>query len=364
MLDDAGRGELIGAIAGLGHVRTELARHFPAMILSHGRRGHHGRRDDALEWSRPAPCLAACLRWTAEETPSARAFPSRILDAVNRGTLGFFALWTAIAWSGLVKPQFLPTPLAVLEKFIDLTRNPFVGYTLQQHLLSSFGRFLRRFALARSSAFPGLMMAGIAGSMTWSHRSSRRCGSSRRVAWCRRCLWFGTALAAPCYHLSGAFHRASSTRTEARDSSRRATSKPRRRLALPTARDRRSAAARIGASIVAGCDQRGARLAIADRRRADRRLERHRLPDGQGSEKISTSIVMAGMIAIGIVGLRWMCCCGGWRRRSAGDGEVDRWLLLARSRHRGSSIAAGRGGRDTGGRWAHRGANRAHTGAS
>src|SRR4029079_2420866 len=63
------------------------------------------------------------------------------------GTLAFFALWTAIAMSGLVQTQFLPTPLAVLDKFVDLTRNPFVGYTLQQHLLSSFGRFASGFVL-------------------------------------------------------------------------------------------------------------------------------------------------------------------------------------------------------------------------
>jgi hypothetical protein len=75
------------------------------------------------------------------------------------GTLAFFALWTAIAMSGLVQTQFLPTPLAVLDKFVDLTRNPFVGYTLQQHLLSSFGRFASGFVLAALVGVPlGLMM--------------------------------------------------------------------------------------------------------------------------------------------------------------------------------------------------------------
>jgi ABC-type nitrate/sulfonate/bicarbonate transport system permease component len=73
------------------------------------------------------------------------------------GTLGFFGLWTLIALSGLVQQQFLPTPRAVLEKFVDLTRNPFVGYTLQQHLLSSFGRFgagLRACRARRRAAWP------------------------------------------------------------------------------------------------------------------------------------------------------------------------------------------------------------------
>ena len=48
------------------------------------------------------------------------------------GFAGFFALWTLIAWSGLVQKQFLPAPLDVLFKFIELTQTPFVGFTLQQ----------------------------------------------------------------------------------------------------------------------------------------------------------------------------------------------------------------------------------------
>src|SRR5207244_71892 len=64
------------------------------------------------------------------------------------GLAAFFGLWTLIAISGLVQPQFLPTPLAVAEEFWRLLQTPFAGYTLEQHLLSSLGRFGLGFALA------------------------------------------------------------------------------------------------------------------------------------------------------------------------------------------------------------------------
>ena len=63
------------------------------------------------------------------------AVPSRArLTALSvAGAAAFFGAWTLLAVSGLVQPRFLPTPLAVIETFIELTQKPFVGYTLQQH---------------------------------------------------------------------------------------------------------------------------------------------------------------------------------------------------------------------------------------
>jgi len=75
------------------------------------------------------------------------------------GLVGFFAIWWAIAVSGLVQPQFLPTPLAVLNEFWELTQKPFAGYTLQAHLVSSLGRFGMGFGLAVAIGVPlGLLM--------------------------------------------------------------------------------------------------------------------------------------------------------------------------------------------------------------
>jgi NitT/TauT family transport system permease protein len=75
------------------------------------------------------------------------------------GFAGFFALWSAIALSGFVPAQFLPMPWAVARRFWELTNTPFAGYTIQQHLASSIGRFLGGFGLAAAIGVPlGLMM--------------------------------------------------------------------------------------------------------------------------------------------------------------------------------------------------------------
>ena len=73
---------------------------------------------------------------------------SRWLALTAGGFVAFFATWWLIAVSGVVSRQFLPTPLDVLWRFVALTQSPFVGYTLQQHLWSSFGRFAMGFGLA------------------------------------------------------------------------------------------------------------------------------------------------------------------------------------------------------------------------
>ena len=124
------------------------------------------------------------------------------------GTLGFFGLWTAIAVSGLVQAQFLPTPQAVLDKFVDLTKNPFVGYTLQQHLLSSFGRFASGFVLAALVGVPlGLMM----GWYRWLDDAVTPLFEALRfvapIAWVPfAALWFGTGIGGPVLIIfSGAF---------------------------------------------------------------------------------------------------------------------------------------------------------------
>jgi NitT/TauT family transport system permease protein len=207
------------------------------------------------------------------------------------GALAFFALWTAIAMSGLVQAQFLPTPLAVLDKFVDLTKNPFVGYTLQQHLLSSFGRFASGFVLAALVGVPlGLMM----GWYRWlddavTRRCSRRCGSSHRSRGCRsqRC-GSAPASAAPVLiifsgRVSPMPHQCLSRCALRRDALRRSGATlgaPNWRVIcevlLPASVPSIVAGLRIGAGL-------GWQSLI--RRRADRRVERHRLSDGQGPEQ-------------------------------------------------------------------------------
>lgn len=124
------------------------------------------------------------------------------------GFVAFFAAWWLIAASGLVQRQFLPTPLDVLERFVALTQTPFVGYTLQQHLASSFGRFAMGFGLAALVGIPlGLLM----GWFRWLDAIVSPLFDALRfvapIAWVPfAALWFGTGIGGPVLIIfSGAF---------------------------------------------------------------------------------------------------------------------------------------------------------------
>ncbi len=115
------------------------------------------------------------------------------------GFAGFFGLWALVAASGLVQELFLPTPAAVARKFVELTQQPFVGYTLQQHLASSFGRFAMGFALAVAIGVPlGLAM----GWFRWLDGVVSPLFDALRfvapIAWVPfAALWFGTGIGGP-----------------------------------------------------------------------------------------------------------------------------------------------------------------------
>jgi NitT/TauT family transport system permease protein len=124
------------------------------------------------------------------------------------GFAAFFGVWWLAAVSGLVQPQFLPTPLEVLAKFVALTKTPFVGYTLQQHLASSFGRFAVGFGLAAVIGVPlGLMMGWfrvLDAAVTPLFDALRFVAP---IAWVPfAALWFGTGIGGPVLIIfSGAF---------------------------------------------------------------------------------------------------------------------------------------------------------------
>jgi NitT/TauT family transport system permease protein len=107
-----------------------------------------------------------------------------------------------------VKAQFLPTPLAVVQEFARLTREPFVGFTLQTHLLSSLGRFAMGFGLAAAVGIPlGLAMGWF---RTLDAIVSPLFDALRFVApiaWVPfAALWFGTGIGGPVLIIfSGAF---------------------------------------------------------------------------------------------------------------------------------------------------------------
>ena len=223
------------------------------------------------------------------------------------GFLTFFGVWTALALSGLVKAQFLPTPFAVFEKFFDLTQSTFVGYTLQQHLWSSFGRFAAGFSLAVAIGVPlGLLM----GWFRWMDAIVTPMFNALRfvapIAWVPvAALWFGTGIGGPVLIIfSGAFppcvinaYRGAkfvepcyieAARTLGASHWRMITE-----ILLPASVPSIVAGVRISAGL--GWQSLiGAELIVASSGIGYLMVK--------GQSNLSTAIVMSGMIAIGIVG--------------------------------------------------------------
>lgn len=223
------------------------------------------------------------------------------------GFLGFFGVWAILAASGLVQALFLPSPLEVAGKFAELTQKPFVGYTLQQHLLSSFGRFAMGFGLAVAIGIPlGLLM----GWFRWLDRIVTPLFDALRfvapIAWVPfAALWFGTGIGGPVLIIfSGAFppcvinaYRGAryvemryieAAQTLGASSLRIITE-----VLLPASVPSIVAGLRISAGL--GWQSLiGAELIVASSGIGYLMVK--------GQSNISTSTVMSGMIAIGIVG--------------------------------------------------------------
>lgn len=115
------------------------------------------------------------------------------------GIAALFGAWTALAVSGLFPAQFLPTPRAVAERFVELTQVPFTAFTIQQHLASSVGRYLLGFGLAAAVGVPlGLAM----GWFRWLDDIVSPLFEAVRfvapIAWVPfAALWFGTGIGGP-----------------------------------------------------------------------------------------------------------------------------------------------------------------------
>lgn len=88
--------------------------------------------------------------------------PLSFRDNVLWGLLGialFLGLWTFLTVSGIVPRQFLPTPMDVATRFVQLLTSPFAGATLPMHLASSFQRYAYGVVLAALIGVPlGLLM--------------------------------------------------------------------------------------------------------------------------------------------------------------------------------------------------------------
>ena len=223
------------------------------------------------------------------------------------GLLTFLGIWTLASVSGLVPQLFLPPPWSVAAKFVEMTREPFSGFTLQQHLLSSFSRFGLGFGLA---ALIGVPLGLIMGWFRWIDAVVSPLFDALRfvapIAWVPfAALWFGTGIGGPVLVIfTGAFppclinaHRG------ARYVDRRLIEAAQTlgarhwhiitEVLLPASVPSIVAGLRVSAGL--GWQSLvGAELIVASSGIG------YVLVKGQAS--ISTSIVMSGMIAIGIVG--------------------------------------------------------------
>ncbi|HUH93206.1 MAG TPA: ABC transporter permease [Casimicrobiaceae bacterium] len=223
------------------------------------------------------------------------------------GLAAFFAVWTLASSAGLASRQFLPPPWSVAAKFVELTREPFSGFTLQQHLASSFMRFGLGFGLAVAIGVPlGLAL----GWFRWLDAVVSPLFDALRfvapIAWVPfAALWFGTGIGGPVLVIfTGAFppclinaHRG------ARYVDRRLVEAAQTlgarnwqiitEVLLPASVPSIVAGLRVSAGL--GWQSLvGAELIVASSGIG------YVLVKGQAS--ISTSIVMSGMIGIGIVG--------------------------------------------------------------
>lgn len=113
--------------------------------------------------------------------------------------LTFCGIWFVVPAAGLVSEQFLPGPVAVLERFVTLIREPFAGATLPEHIYYSIGRFLGGFLLAALVGVPlGLMMGWFP---TLDAITTPLLDGLRFIAplaWVPfAALWFGTGIGGP-----------------------------------------------------------------------------------------------------------------------------------------------------------------------
>lgn len=236
-----------------------------------------------------------------------RSSNSRYWGLSLAGLLTFFGAWWIAAATGLAPPQFLPTPLAVAEKFIQLLHEPFAGYTLQQHLWSSLLRYLMGFALAAVIGLPlGLLM----GWFRWLDYIVAPLFEVVRfiapIAWVPfAALWFGTGIGGPILIIfTGAFppcvvnaYRGAKYVDNTLLEAARMLGVPTRMILfevlLPAATPSIIAGLRVSAGL-GWMSLVGAELIVASSGIG------YMLVKGQSS--INTAIVMSGMIAIGMVG--------------------------------------------------------------
>jgi len=230
----------------------------------------------------------------------------KVLTAI--GTLSFFGLWYLAGALHLAPTQFLPMPHEVFGKLITLSQEPFAGYTLLQHLISSLQRYAMGFGLAAIIGVPlGLLM----GWFRWLDDVVSPLFDGLRfiapVAWVPfAALWFGTGIGGPMLIIfAGAFppclinayrgaREVDIRYLEAASMLGVGHVKTITEVLFPAAVPSIIAGLRIGAGL-GWMSLVGAELIVASSGMG------YLIVKGQSA--IATDIVMAGMVAIGVVGV-------------------------------------------------------------
>jgi len=224
------------------------------------------------------------------------------------GLASFLAVWSGASTSGYVPRSFLPAPWEVWGRFTFLLSHPFAGFTLPQHLTSSLGRYAMGFGLAAGIGIPlGLMM----GWYRWLDDAVTPVFDALRfiapIAWVPfAALWFGTGIGGPVMIIfSGAFppcvinayrgarhvdrHLIEAAEMLGTRSYRMITE-----VLLPASIPSIVAGLRVGAGL--GWQSLvGAELIVASSGIGYMMV--------QGQSAVSTTTVMSGMIAIGLIGV-------------------------------------------------------------
>jgi ABC-type nitrate/sulfonate/bicarbonate transport system permease component len=224
------------------------------------------------------------------------------------GTAAFFGVWYLVALIGIAPAKFFPMPHEVLAKLFALTHTQFAGATLQMHLLSSLHRYAMGFLLAIVIGLPlGLLM----GRFRWLDVVVTPLFDALRfiapVAWVPfAALWFGTGIGGPTLIIfAGAFPpilinayrgaRGVDPRyLEAASMLGIGSFKTITEVLFPAAIPSIIAGLRVGAGL-GWMSLVGAELIAANRGVG------YLIVKGQSA--VDTPIVMAGMIAIGAVGV-------------------------------------------------------------
>ena len=230
---------------------------------------------------------------------------------VSYGALGlaaFLGLWAALSVSGAVAPQFLPAPQIVAARFVQLLTVPFAGATLPQHLASSFMRFAYGFVLAAAVGVPlGLCMG-------WFRRLDDVVSPVfdmlrfiAPIAWVPfAALWFGTGIGGPIMIIfAGAFppclinaYRGACFTSRSLIEAAQMLGTPSWRIILEVLLPASIPSIVAGLRVSAGLAWQslvGAELIVASAGVGYMMV--------QAQASVSTPTVMAGMIAIGLVGL-------------------------------------------------------------